>query len=183
MKSFFSEALKSIKTTGSIKPSSKYLVKDCLKGLQLEKAQTIIEFGPGNGCITEEIVNNIPRSTHLYSFEINPVFFNYCNGKFTSFENVQILNKSALELDIVLKEMSIEKVDYIISSLPFTLLKESEKISLLNMIQLNLKKNGVFVQYQYSLGSYKELKNFFSRVEVDLTLRNMPPAFIYKCYI
>ena len=183
MKSFFTEALKSIKTTGSIKPSSKYLVRDCLKGLQLDTAESIIEFGPGNGCITEEIVNSIPRSTNLYSFEINPVFYNYCSGKFASFDNVQIVNKSALELDFVLKEMSIEKVDYIISSLPFTLLKEFEKTSLLNMIQGSLKKTGIFVQYQYSLGGYKELSNFFSRVEVDLTLRNMPPAFIYKCYI
>ena len=183
MKSFFSEAIKSIKTTGSIKPSSKYLVKNCLNGLAINNADVILEFGPGNGCFTEEIVNGISSSASLYSFEINSVFYNYCKSKYALHNNVHILNKSALDLDLVLRERSIEKVDYIISSLPLAILKEEEKKSLLGKIKTNLKEGGAFVQYQYSLGSYKELKRLFRRVDVELTLRNVPPAFVYKCYV
>ena len=183
MKSFFSEAIKSIKTTGSIKPSSKHLVKNCLSGLAINNADVIIEFGPGNGCFTEEIVNGISSSTRLYAFEINSVFYNYGKSKYASYNNIFILNQSALDLDLILREQSIEKVDFIISSLPLAILKEEEKKSLLGKIKRNLKEGGVFVQYQYSLGSLKELKSFFRRVDIELIIRNLPPAFIYKCYV
>ena len=109
MKSFFSEAIKSIKTTGSIKPSSKYLVRNCLKGLDFTDGDNIIEFGPGNGCITEEIMNCISPNTNLFSFEINSVFYKYCKSKFASNKNIHILNESALDLD----------VSFDFSSLPF----------------------------------------------------------------
>ena len=97
--------------------------------------------------------------------------------------NIFILNQSALDLDLILREQSIEKVDFIVSSLPLAILKEEEKKSLLGKIKRNLKEGGVFVQYQYSLGSLKELKSFFRRVDIELTIRNLPPAFIYKCYV
>lgn len=183
MKSFFSEAIKSIKTTGSIKPSSKYLVNKCLKGLNFSDADTIIEFGPGNGCFTEEILNSISKNTNLYSFEINSVFYNYCKSKFANNSNVKIVNESALDLGIFLNKKSIKKANFIISSLPFAIFNESQKKDLLNTIKSNLNKDGVFVQYQYSLGNYKELKNTFSKVDVSLVVRNLPPAFIYKCSI
>jgi phospholipid N-methyltransferase len=183
MKSFFGEAIKSIKTTGSVRPSSRHLVKDCLKGLNLHKAISIVELGPGNGCFTEEIVKGISTTTRLFSLEINPVFFNYCTRKFALNKNVFILDTSALNLNLVLRKNSIDKVDYIISSLPLTIFKEKERVSLLQQIKENLTQEGVFVQYQYSLGNYKELKEIFSKVDLAFTVRNFPPAFVYKCYL
>jgi len=70
-----------------------------------------------------------------------------------------------------------------VSSLPLTLLKEEDVIDLLDKIPNYLKKEGYFVQYQYSLGKYRLLKQKFARVNVDFTLRNVPPSFVYKCIV
>ena len=183
MKSFFKEAVSTFKTTGTIKPSSKYLINDCLKHLDFKKNQIILEFGPGNGCITQELLNRTPTTSRLISFEVNSKFFKHCKKTFKSDTNFTIVNHSAIAFEEVLKEQGIKKVDYIISSLPLTLLKEEEVISLLEKISKFIKKEGCFVQYQYSLGKYKMLKKKFAKVNVDFTLRNVPPSFVYKCVV
>jgi len=183
MKSFFKEAVSTFKTTGTVKPSSKYLINDCLKHLDFKENQIILEFGAGNGCITQELLNRIPASSQLISFEVNPKFFNYCENNFKGYNNFKLVNHSAVNFEEILLKSNIEKVDYIISSLPLTLLKEDDVVSLLDKMPQYLKKNGCFVQYQYSLGKYRLLKQKFNEVAIDFTLRNVPPSFVYKCYI
>ncbi len=183
MKSFFKEAVSSFKTTGTINPSSKYLINDCLKDVNFGENQTILEFGAGNGCITQELLNRNSNNSQLISFEVNPKFFNYCENAFKSYDNFTIVNHSAVNFEEVLERYSIKKVDYIVSSLPLTLLDEKDVIVLLEKIPNFLKQDGCFVQYQYSLEKYRLLKQKFSRVKVDFTLINVPPSFVYKCYI
>ena len=45
----------------------------------------------------------------------------------------------------------------------------------------NLRSGGRFLQYQYSLANYGDMKPLFSDVKLRFTLRNMPPAFLYDC--
>lgn len=182
MKSFFKEAISTIKTSGTIKPSSKYLIKDCLKDIDFEKSKTIFEFGSGDGCITQELASRMCDNTELYSFETNPKFYTHCFDKFSTKNNVHLLNSSAFEFDDVLRESSVNQVDCIVSSLPLALFKKTEVKNLLNKAYKYLKSGGVFIQYQYSLREYRELRKTFDSVDIDLTLRNLPPAFIYECY-
>jgi phospholipid N-methyltransferase len=45
-----------------------------------------------------------------------------------------------------------------------------------------LAKNGVFIQYQYSLTYYKKLKEVFREaISLEFEPLNLPPAFIYRC--
>lgn len=182
MKSFYKEAIKSIKTSGTVVQSSKYLIRSCLKDLKLETSTTILEFGAGDGCITEQILKRKDSKAMLYSFEIHPQFHDYCTQKFLGQQNVEIINQSALEFDVFLKTKTINKVDYIISSLPLALFPESEVKLFLNKVGEHLKEGGIFVQYQYSLDKYKLLKEHFKSVKVNFILRNVPPAFVYRCY-
>lgn len=180
-KMFIKEAIGSIKTSGTISPSSKYLINDCLKDIDFTKANTIVEFGAGDGCFTKELANRMHDSAKLYSFEINSKFYDYCSNQFQDFGNVQIINQSALEFDDVLAQDNIDQVDYFVSSLPLTLLKPADVEILLNKVTKHLSKDGLFIQYQYSLDKYKQLKTTFDKVNLGLTVRNLPPAFIYKC--
>ncbi len=182
MKSFYKEAIKSIKTSGTVVQSSKYLIQSCLKDLDLENSKTILEFGAGDGCITEQILKRKNSAAMLYSFEINPHFYEFCTQKFMSQEKIEIIKQSALEFDIFLKKNTINEVDYIISSLPLALFPESEVKLFLNKVGEHLKEGGIFVQYQYSLDKYKLLKEHFKSVKVNFILRNVPPAFVYRCY-
>jgi len=181
MKLFAKEVVNSIKHIGAIAPSSKYLANNIIKHLRFEENQIILEFGCGNGAITKQVLKQMPSSSRLISLEINDPFLKHCQDKFKVYNNFEVYNHSAIEFDSLLNELGIEKVDYLISSLPLAILPKAELEVLFKKIPHYLINDGSFVQYQYSLNKYKFLKSVFNSVTLDFTPINLPPAFIYKC--
>ena len=53
---FFNEAVKNLKSSGSILPSSKFLMKRMLESIDYNTTTTVVEFGPGNGIFTKAII-------------------------------------------------------------------------------------------------------------------------------
>ncbi|MCB0463543.1 MAG: rRNA adenine N-6-methyltransferase family protein [Flavobacteriaceae bacterium] len=181
MKLFVKEVVNSIKHIGAIAPSSKYLANNIIRHMDFKESQIILEFGSGNGAITKQILKQMPSSSRLISLEINDPFLKHCKNKFRVYDNFEIYNHSAIDFDLLLKELEIDKVDYLISSLPLAILPKADLDILFKKIPKYLINNGSFVQYQYSLNKYKFLKSVFSSVKLDFTPINLPPAFIYKC--
>jgi len=181
MDSFFKEALLSFKTSGTIRPSSKYLIHACLKDIDFERAENIIEFGAGNGCITSEIISRKRKSTNLYSFELNEKFYNHCKKRFHNEDGLHLIHGSVLEFDKILESQKINSVDYFISSLPLSLFEKSTINSIIGKVIPNMNKDGMFIQYLYSFKRYKLLRKHFNQVAMDMTLLNLPPAIIFKC--
>jgi phospholipid N-methyltransferase len=181
MKLFAKEVVSSIKNIGAIAPSSKYLAKDIIKHIDFKENQVILEFGCGNGAITRQVLKQIPASSRLISLEINEPFLKHCQNSFSIYKNFEIYNHSAIEFDVLLKQLQIEKVDYLISSLPLAILPKTDLDDLFKKIPNYLENNGSFLQYQYSLNKYKYLKSVFDSVKLDFTPINLPPAFIYRC--
>lgn len=175
------EYINTLRKSGTIIPSSKYLINKCLEDLDLNSAKVIVEFGMGNGCITKEILKRSGNEAILISFEINKKFCSYCKNKFDGFSSLKIINESAFNFQSVLVENSITKVDCVISSLPISLFNEKDTLNLFNNVKKHLKKGGHFIQYQYTLDSEKLIKKTFNKVNRKFTFLNMPPAFIYKC--
>ena len=121
MKLFTKEALSS-KQIGAIAPSSKFLAKNILKYVEFQENQVILEFGAGNGAITKHILNKLPSNSRLISLEINDTFLQHCQNRFANHNNFEIYNHSAIDFDMLLKKLSIEKIDYLISSLPLAIM-------------------------------------------------------------
>lgn len=181
MKIFAKEVLNSIKHIGAIAPSSKYLANHIIKHIDFRENQVILEFGSGNGAITKRLLNRMPSSSRLISLEINDPFLKHCENKFKVYNNFEIYNHSAIEFDGLLQKLNIEKVDYLISSLPLAILPKTDLDILFKKIPSYLIIDGSFVQYQYSLNQYKFLKTIFNSVKLGFSPINLPPAFIYRC--
>ena len=101
-------------------PSSKYLAGKMLKEIDFSKADIIIELGPGNGAITHNILAKIKPSTILICFEINDAFYN----ELTKIKHPQliVLKASAEKMLEEIEKLGYNKVDYIVSSLPLTII-------------------------------------------------------------
>jgi len=181
MDSFFKEAILSFRTSGTIRPSSKYLIQACLKDVDFDRAKNIIEFGAGDGCITSEIISRKRKITNLYSFELNEKFFNHCKTRFNDEEGFHLIHGSVLEFDKTLETHGIVNVDYFISSLPLSLFDISTLNSIIDKVIPYMNNDGMFIQYLYSLNKYRLLKKRFNQVAMDMTLLNLPPAIIFKC--
>lgn len=182
MQFFFVEALKNFKTSGTVAPSSKHLVRTCLKKIDWQHTNFILELGTGNGCFTEEILKKGQKDLQVISLEINEVFYEYTKKQFAHDKRLLMLNESAFDIEKIIKSHSLRKPDIIISSLPLTLFKDNEIEEILELIYENLGENGVFIQYQYSPVTLKFIKKVFPRVKFEIVLFNIPPAIVYKAY-
>jgi phospholipid N-methyltransferase len=177
---FFQEAINNIKTLGTITPSSRFLSKKMLQKIDFKNAAVIVELGSGNGAITKFILENLSPNAILICFEINDNF--YQQLKALKHPQLIVLKASAEKIEDELQKLNISKANYIISSLPLTIIPDEISNNILNTVYQVLENGGVFIQYQYSLSYYKKLKNVFeSSIVLEFEPLNIPPAFIYRC--
>lgn len=178
---FFKESLRSFKTTGTIMPSSRYLIKRMLNNIDYNSADVIVEYGPGNGIITNYLLKKMHQNAKLICFEINDEFYNHLTK--INDDRLIVIKQSAEDIVAILKEHQINQADYFVSSLPLTMIPKEIAINILCLSKKMLKNNGFFIQYQYSVNFLKIFKQIFGENNVLLSFEilNLPPAFIYKC--
>ena len=179
-KAFIKEFWKDKKMIGSILPSSKFLAAKMLNHIPLENTKLIIELGPGTGIFTEKIIEKIDASTHLIVLELNPELCKDLKAKI-NLPNVHIKEASADKIGEIMKEFCFEKADIIISSLPLANFSVELRNSILEIVHDSLDEKGSFIQFQYSLNAFKNLKKLFPVVKLNFTALNFPPAFVYTC--
>lgn len=64
------------RTTGAVMPSSKYLARKMVNKIDFKTAKYIVEYGPGTGVFTDEIIKRKTENTILLLIEYNTNFYN-----------------------------------------------------------------------------------------------------------
>lgn len=177
---FFQEALKNSKTLGTVTPSSRFLSKRMIRKIDFKNANVLVELGPGNGAITKFILENLTPKAILICFEINDNFYNQL--KELQHPQLIVVKASAEKIEEELIKLKISQVNYIISSLPLTIIPDAISDEILKKSCQVLDDKGTFIQYQYSLTYFKKLKKVFKNsISLEFEPLNIPPAFIYRC--
>jgi phospholipid N-methyltransferase len=178
-KKFISEVFKSGGTIGALSPSSSFLAEKMLKPIDFDKANCVVEFGPGTGVFTHKLLEKMNPKATLLVFEINPAFFEVL--KKIEDNRLVIINDSAEKIAYYLNLNNYEKADYIVSSLPFTMIPDEVVDGILSNSYKALTEKGKFIQFQYSLNALSKLKAIFRKVKINFTFLNLPPAFVFVC--
>ncbi|MEQ1561753.1 MAG: rRNA adenine N-6-methyltransferase family protein [Nitrospira sp.] len=173
---FIHKFLKNWREIGSVAPSSKFLVEKMVQPVDFDNALVIVEFGPGSGCITKELLRKMRKDAKLIVFETNKDFYRDLHKIKDS--RITIYNESAVNLE---KHLGQNSVDVIVSGIPLAVLKNKDKFSLLKSSYNSLVSGGKYIQFQYSLESQKELEDTFGSISIDFTPLNIPPAFVFSC--
>jgi len=171
--------LTSLRTSGTIMPSSRYLVRRLLAGIDFDRATVLVELGVGTGCVTRAILERMRPDARLISLEINPAFVEA--GRRIGDPRLVVRHACASALPTVLAEEGIERVDAVVSSLPLKIMDQAVVDRILDVSRACLRPDGRFHQYQYSLSHYPKLADRYADVYVRFTVRNTPPAFVYEC--
>lgn len=177
---FLKEFFNNKSEIGAVAPSSKRLGKKMYGNFDFQNAKCIVEFGPGTGVFTREVIKRMNPNCTLIIFETNESFYLKLKGEISD-DRVLIYNESAENISTILNEQGFKEADYILSSLPLAVIPSSIKENIINASVEVLKKGGAFVQFQYSLNALKLLKTKFNNVKLAFTVVNVPPAFVYKC--
>lgn len=169
---------------GQVTPSSRFLAGGMVANLDLSSARAVVEFGPGTGAITKAIVKKCGTETTFFALETNANMITIWQRRFP---NHKIIRDSAENISQHLSQHNLKEADYIISSLPFALLPPDLGERILSNAYEALRPGGVFVTYQYVHARVinsvmRLLKKTFTEVDTSVVFRNLPPAFIFRCY-
>ena len=179
--SFIKQYITKPRTVGAVLPSSKYLADEMTSNINFNKATCIVEYGPGTGVFTDNIINHKNTNTIVLLFENNLEFYNLLNDKYSDVANIHVINDSAEYVGKYLQHHGIEFADYIVSGLPFASLPQDVSIKILHQTKEYLKPGGSFITFQYTLLKKDFIEQFFPEIDVKREVRNVPPAYVFCC--
>src|SRR5262249_25646545 len=104
---------------GSIVPSSRFLIKQLLEPINWSNARVIVEYGPGVGGITAEVLERLRPDGTMIAIETNPAFVKFLKSSFQD-KRLHVVEASAESVADILRQLGHSKADYIISGIPFS---------------------------------------------------------------
>ncbi|HBF34936.1 TPA: ribosomal RNA adenine dimethylase domain-containing protein [Candidatus Sumerlaeota bacterium] len=154
---------------------------------EVHKAGVVVEFGPGSGSITREVVARKTNDAIFFAIEMNP---RMCEVFRHRFPEVEIFEDSAENVKALLQQKGVEKANSIVSSLPWAAFPSELQDKLLGAAFDVLEPGGIFTSFAYLQGMLlpagqrfqKRLESLFPQVSKSrIVWRNLPPAFVYRC--
>ena len=174
---FFKRFLQRPFQIASIVPSSKALVERVADKIDFARARIIAEYGPGEGVHSREIARRMRPDARLLLFELDPAFSRDLERQFADDPRVHVINLDAARLPSELRRRGIRHCDYILSGIPFSILKIDKKRALLRKTHDALAPGGRFIIYQVT-NELKQHAGLFARAESEYFLPNIPPMFV-----
>jgi len=165
---------------GSVVPSSRFLVNDLMAQVDWDRARVVVEFGPGVGTITREVLKRMRPDAVLLVIELNEDFVQYLSNTIRD-SRLRVVHGSAAQVRRILSEYGLAPADYIISSLPYSLLPETLRMEIVAESRHALKAKGSLVVFQYNRTLLPYLKSSFSSVKLNFQPLNILPALIFHC--
>jgi phospholipid N-methyltransferase len=165
---------------GSFIPSSPFLINQLLAKIDWRRARVIVEYGPGIGNISGEILKRMRPDAVLVAIELNPEFVAFLRSEFDD-PRLQVVEGSALEVGEVISRLRLPRIDYIISGIPYSTIAHEVRCEILRESCRMLKPDGAMLVYQFTRVVLPYLQRNFGRIETNFELFNILPAHIFHC--
>lgn len=169
------------KNVATVTPSSKWVTRRLLKALALDGSETIVEYGPADGVLTGPMLSALGPKGRLVAIERNPELHAALVRRLRADSRLSAVEGDVRDVRSILASRGIEKVDRVVSGIPFSFLKPHERGRLIEMTRDLLGPGGRFVAYQFTTVLKNALELFFPAVKVEYELRNLPPLFVFTC--
>ena len=174
---FFKRFLQRPFQIASIVPSSKALVERVARKMDFSQPRVIAEYGPGEGVHSREIARRMSPDSHLLLFELDAALSHDLEHQFAGDRRVHVIHGDAARLPHELERRGFACCDYILSGIPFSILKIDKKRALLQKTHDALAPGGSFIIYQVT-NELKQHAKLFEHAKSEYFLQNIPPMFI-----
>jgi phospholipid N-methyltransferase len=165
---------------GSIVPSSRFLIRQLLEPVDWGQARVIVEYGPGDGVITTEVLRRMGPDAMLIAIETNPDFVSYLRDSIKD-ERLHVVEGSAESVDEILRRYGQSNASYVISGIPFSTIPAPVRERILLKTCEVLKPGGSFLVYQFSSRVLQDLQRIFRYVRRKFEPLNVLPAHLFFC--
>ncbi|TWT00502.1 class I SAM-dependent methyltransferase [Planomicrobium sp. CPCC 101079] len=167
----------------SITPTSQKGVREVCRKMDLNKKVVIVEYGPATGVFTNYLLKRITPDSMIIAIELNENFVGYLKENVKD-PRLKVHHDSAENIIDIVRGYGLEKVDYVISGIPFSLLDEDTREDIVKRTSHMIKKGGKFLLYQTFFQKDEHLKvhleDYFSKANDQYFFRNVPPLRLYE---
>lgn len=165
---------------GSIIPSSRFLVNQALDTIDWERAKVIVEYGPGVGTFTREILRRMRADAVLVAIETNRDFVRFLRSSLHDIR-LYVVEDSATEVHAVLQRLNLPQPHYIVSGIPLGSMPVPVRADIARKTRAALEPGGTFIVYQFTARVLPQLSSTFNTVRRSFERRNFPPAQLFVC--
>jgi phospholipid N-methyltransferase len=174
--------LRSGRKIASFAPSSRFMARKIVDGIDWEQAKCIVELGAGTGPITAEIAKRVQPHTKLLVIELDPTLCGRLKARFQGVPNIDVVQGDATKFDQLLAERGIPQVDHVLSGLPLPSFPEDLRHAVIQTSARTLAMSGTFRQLTVMpLIYYRMYARYFDDVRFRFVPWNMPPGGVYVC--
>lgn len=171
---FLKTALKDYKV-GAVTRTSKFVVKKIVSYIKPEY-KYFLEYGPGDGAVTREILKKVPNDGKFVTIELNEEFYKELSK--IKDPRFVVIKGDIAEYSKKIKELGLPRVDFVLSSVPFTIIGPKTREAIIGNTADAMQPGGTFLMFQYSLLMKSVIKKVFKNCNFYLEPRNFPPYFI-----
>jgi len=165
---------------GGFLPSSKALARAMAARVELHKPGTVVELGAGTGVVTHALIQAGVKADNLVVIERDEKLHAVISHHFP---HLNILCADAIELDKVLADIGVNKVNALVSSLPFLVMPKEVRNAIQEQMAKVIGKDGIIVQFTYGPKSPISIqsmrKNHLHGKRIKLVMGNVPPAHVW----
>lgn len=172
--------IKHPKMLGSLVPSSRFLVNKVLSEVDWSRARVLLEYGPGVGTFTTEILRRMRPDAVLVAMETNADFVRFLRGRVRD-DRLHVVHGSAADADAALARLNLRQADYVISGIPYTTMPAQVRETILRKTHAVLHPTGAFLVYQFTRTVLPYLQQVFALVRQDFEPLNVMPARLFFC--
>lgn len=160
---------------GAITRTSKFVVKKILTYVKPEY-KYFVEYGPGDGILSKELLKKMPKDGKLVGIELNKEFYEELRK--IKDPRFLIIHGDIAEYSKRLHSLGLPQIDFVVSSVPFTIIGPKTRVEIIENTHEAMAKGGLLLMFQYSLLLKPIIKKAFKNFSAYLEMRNFPPYFI-----
>jgi len=176
---FFARSfLKNPKMLGSFLPSSRYLRRNLMRHIPRDSG-CIVEYGPGVGTITFDLLKRLRRDGILIAIEQNTGFVEFLREN-CSDPRLHVYEGSAEDVAQILPLFGVAQADCIVSGIPYSTMPGRTRDTILRNSRSVLRDGGTFLVYQFTSAVAPHMREVFGPVHEELEFRNFLPARIFS---
>lgn len=165
---------------GSVIPSSRFLIQRILDRIDWKGARVVVEYGPGVGNVSGQLLNRLHPDGRLILIEMNAEFVDLLRNWLRD-PRVTVVHGSAAEVAGILQGLGIEKADYIISGIPYSTIPVEVRRRILRESRKMVHPGGEVVVYQFMRTVLPHLRDCFDDIDEEFEALNIPPARVWFC--
>ncbi|MEV4648722.1 methyltransferase domain-containing protein [Saccharopolyspora sp. NPDC049357] len=185
-RTFLSTAVRNPHMVGAATPTSAAVAATVAQVVPSTGSPVVVELGPGTGSLSDGIHARLPEGARHLGIELGADMVAHLREHKPWLE---VVHGDAGDLVSVLAEHRIDRVDAVVSSIPWSLLDDGAQGHILGQAAKALTPNGAFTALTYlpaertrNARRFRErLHETFDEVLTHTTWRNFPPILHYIC--